>query len=672
MDYQGFDTDVESTDESGSEYRPSLGDDPENTLEVSDVAAEESSEDSIVEEAEDDDVGFSGFETAEEEALVDDPFPVSGMESTMSRPTTPTRRRRGRPRLVGARMTPQPQRSSTSRRRTGPPSGRSRRGRRGLHDAPASAAAEEDPSVAPPPRRVGRGRGRGRPRVIPAANLLTMDWQDGLFAPTLTDFDDTDSGFTPHFELSEDAFELEYFLQFINNDIADIVVNETNRYYHLHNDVTSSKMKQWQNLDHASFYVFLALTMLMGHVRKADIREYWSTDLLQETPVFGKYMTRDRYRQILRYLHFADNQRPNKLDRLWKARDILDLIVTKVKSLFKPFRNLCIDESLILFRGRVVFRQYIPSKRHRYGIKLFVIADCDTGIVLDIVVYTATDLEVTTEDPHGFSGSVVKRLIEPYLDKRHRLFTDNYYTSPALAHFLLERQTDMCGTVRSNRKLWPKFGPVEKKAALQKHTDEMVAIRFNDNKYVDILSTFHTGVMVRTEKVDYKTGLRIYKPDAVVDYNLNMRMVDKSDMQVATVDCLRKCAKWYKKFFFHLLDVCLLNSYNMWLAKTGNKSSLRKFGLKVIQQMLDRFSPVQLRGAPSVHHISSGNLSEETLRWISIHHLVKVPQTTTSKRVNQKKCAKCHKDGLRRDVTTYCPGCNKGLCLNCFVPYHAM
>lgn len=38
---------------------------------------------------------------------------------------------------------------------------------------------------------------------------------------------------------------------------------------------------------------------------------------------------------------------------------------------FTPFQKLVIDESLVLFRGRLLFRQYIKSKAHRFGIKLF-------------------------------------------------------------------------------------------------------------------------------------------------------------------------------------------------------------------------------------------------------------------------------------------------------------
>ena len=46
--------------------------------------------------------------------------------------------------------------------------------------------------------------------------------------------------------------------------------------------------------------------------------------------------------------------------------------------------------------------------------------------------------------------------MEPFLGKGQILFTDNYYTSPSLASFLLDNQTRLCGTMRPNRRHYPK------------------------------------------------------------------------------------------------------------------------------------------------------------------------------------------------------------------------
>ena len=42
------------------------------------------------------------------------------------------------------------------------------------------------------------------------------------------------------------------------------------------------------------------------------------------------------------------------------------------------------------------------------------------------------------------------------------------------------------------------------------------------------------------------------KPDFVVDYNKNMHLVDKADMQISSVKCVRKTAQVVQKNFFSI------------------------------------------------------------------------------------------------------------------------
>lgn len=48
-----------------------------------------------------------------------------------------------------------------------------------------------------------------------------------------------------------------------------------------------------------------------------------------------------------------------------------------------PGECITVDESIVAFRGRIVFTQYIPGNRHKYGIKLFKLCD-DDGFTLDL------------------------------------------------------------------------------------------------------------------------------------------------------------------------------------------------------------------------------------------------------------------------------------------------
>lgn len=89
-------------------------------------------------------------------------------------------------------------------------------------------------------------------------------------------------------------------------------------------------------------------------------------------------MARDRYMGILRYLHFADNsmalnRNDENYDRLWKIRKIFEMLNSNFKQAYNPTEELAIDEVIVKFKGRVIFRQYIPKKHKRWGMKMYKI-----------------------------------------------------------------------------------------------------------------------------------------------------------------------------------------------------------------------------------------------------------------------------------------------------------
>lgn len=82
-------------------------------------------------------------------------------------------------------------------------------------------------------------------------------------------------------------------------------------------------------------------------------------------------MRRNHFLLILRVLHFIyDTVDPS--DRLFKINSIVEYFNNKMNEVYYPGKNLSIGESMILCRGRLIFRQYIQEKRHKFGIKLYI------------------------------------------------------------------------------------------------------------------------------------------------------------------------------------------------------------------------------------------------------------------------------------------------------------
>ncbi|CAJ0932854.1 unnamed protein product [Ranitomeya imitator] len=113
---------------------------------------------------------------------------------------------------------------------------------------------------------------------------------------------------------------------------------------------------------------FWGLMLHMGLLKKPEVRQYWSVDILFNTPVFRMVMVRTRFEAIHKFLHYSDNAQcparddPN-FDRLFKVRPVIEHFNKKFGEVYVPKRDICVDESLVHFKGRLGFRQYLPSKR---------------------------------------------------------------------------------------------------------------------------------------------------------------------------------------------------------------------------------------------------------------------------------------------------------------------
>ena len=87
-------------------------------------------------------------------------------------------------------------------------------------------------------------------------------------------------------------------------------------------------------------------------------------------------MSQNRYQQILRVLRFdnANARRSNRsADKFQPIRYVFEEWDLNLRNDYTPRPHMTVDEQLVCFRGRCPFRQYIPSKPGKYGIKVWAI-----------------------------------------------------------------------------------------------------------------------------------------------------------------------------------------------------------------------------------------------------------------------------------------------------------
>lgn len=120
-------------------------------------------------------------------------------------------------------------------------------------------------------------------------------------------------------------------------------------------------------------------------------------------------------------------------------------------------------------------------------------------------------------------------LLQPYLNNGHILFTDNFFTTPRLAHYLLQNGTALVGTVRPNQK--KKIPKQLASTCLEKGEAEFFYTQFQRvlgvkyratkdkaqkrQKIVHLLSTVRSNSMENSGKSD-KDGTVIKKPSCLL------------------------------------------------------------------------------------------------------------------------------------------------------------
>ena len=126
-----------------------------------------------------------------------------------------------------------------------------------------------------------------------------------------------------------------------------------------------------------------------------------------------------------------------------------------------PYRYVEVDEYLSLWKGRLRFKVYIPNKRERYGVKVYMICESETGYLCNFIVYTGEDTlyppsSINLPKPfesYGNPSKVVLSLMEGFYNLGYQLAVDNLYTSPELLHVLFFNSTDFFGTLRKKKGL---------------------------------------------------------------------------------------------------------------------------------------------------------------------------------------------------------------------------
>ncbi|XP_055944392.1 piggyBac transposable element-derived protein 4-like [Argiope bruennichi] len=205
----------------------------------------------------------------------------------------------------------------------------------------------------------------------------------------------------------------QFYETFIDFSLMSKIVEETNKYSKqcIQSSVATQflKSKFWVETTVEELHVFFALNILQGIVKKPGIDHYWTFD--------------------------PQNHECQKLVKVWP---VLKHLNEKFSETVTPERDVTIDESLMLFKGRLGWKQFIPLKRARFGVKCFMLCESISGYAWSIIIYTGKDTILKPEySKLCFSSQIFLTMMEPLLHKGYCLTIDNYDSSPELADKLV-------------------------------------------------------------------------------------------------------------------------------------------------------------------------------------------------------------------------------------------
>jgi hypothetical protein len=466
---------------------------------------------------------------------------------------------------------------------------------------------------------------------------------------------------------------LEYFHEFVTHDMLEKLAYQTNLYsVQVEGSSIATTVKEMEQ--------FLGIYLTMGIVQMREVRMYWSQQTRYE-PI-ASVMSRDRYLKLRRHLHFVDNTEVNhSQDKLKKMRWWIDDLCNNFRKIPNE-EHQAVDEIIVPFKGSTApIRQYIPSKPHPWGLKLWARAG-SSGIVYQFEVYQGSGTFSGSVDPSlGTGGSVVYKLCADVPRKRgYKIFADNFFSSINLVNKFSSEGIFYCGTIRANR--IPASCPLKSQADLKRsgrgssdfktdRTKSLTIVRWFDNKAVSLISNF-VGVEPENtcERFDRRTKqtVSVRRPAIVQIYNVSMGGVDTQGGLCNLYRRSYRSKRWYLSLFFYTIT---MSTVNAWLFYKRHCTQLQSspIPLQEFQAQLARSLILNRAGRPSVNAPTAPKRScpipstSSDIRKDGVGHFPKFQE-------KRGRCAHCHV----QQSFVHCVKCDVILCIvkdrNCFYNYH--
>jgi hypothetical protein len=137
-----------------------------------------------------------------------------------------------------------------------------------------------------------------------------------------------------------------------------------------------------------------------------------------------------------------------------------------------------------------------------------------------------------------------------------------------------------------------------------KSANGVVVCDWYDNRVVTVASNFHSvqpvSMQSRWSKKD-NSYINIPCPNLITAYNKSMGGVDRCDMMLALYRMKMKGRKWYKRLFFHFVDLAVINAWTILRQTNSPQLKLVNFKMEVAVALI--------KGGLLLHPMAAARLS---------------------------------------------------------------
>jgi hypothetical protein len=126
----------------------------------------------------------------------------------------------------------------------------------------------------------------------------------------------------------------------------------------------------------------------------------------------------------------------------------LGAVANSCAKYYRPTEHFAVNEIIVSFKGRVIFKEYIPKKHKQFGIKHYKLCDSRGYTYYDSGFRQTQEMCDAFRDSYTGNLTGLAARIE-YV--RHKLYVDSFFSSQALFDDLHNKTINCCGTVRPNR-----------------------------------------------------------------------------------------------------------------------------------------------------------------------------------------------------------------------------